>query len=239
MDKKYKKIKYRSIKKNCSKDYLYEGDEEAPNNAFEDFYNAFETKYAPQYANLIKARFCLRRVGLKQKKLLCLLYAHFSSRNETNLYENRQNHALASHFTIGIDDKRVDRRFLLNAIALSNSGTLDPDASDFAKHLMTYNIEILMTTTPKIIFTDSILQQTHGEEEYFFPLCPTMVARFTKAEDVVDRNVRIISEDEYARFIDLYVRSQYAWKMYASNKQVLEDIKEKYVFVCVSIPIEF
>lgn len=233
LEKKYSKqgIRQHSIRNNCSREYIYEGDPQKPDNIFECKYSEFEVKCAPRYANLINGRFCLQQATLKQKKMICLLYAHFSARNKTNVYENVNNFIVASHFTLGIKDKKVDSRYMLNMVALTNGGTIDENTSDFAEELMTYKMQILISDKPNIIFSDSILQQMHNSEEYFFPLCPTMVARFIKSDEATDREIRRITDKEYSRFIDLYATSTYVWQLYASNKATLEEIRRKYIFV--------
>ena len=239
LNKKYSKqgIRQHSIRRNCSDEYTYEDDIENPDNAFEHWYGVFETKYAPQYANFINGRFCLQRVSLKQKEMICLLYAHFSARNKTNVYENTKNRFIASHFTLGFENKIVDNRCMLNMVALANGGTIEGTTSGFAKELMTFKMQILISDKPNIVFSDSIIQQIHYSEEYFFPLCPTMVARFTKSGETVDREIKRITDDEYSRFIDLYTTSTYVWQLFASNKDTLEEIRKKYIFCCVEIPI--
>ena len=230
-DKNYSKqeIRHHSIKKNCSGEYIYEGDIQNPDNAIEYWYGKFETRCALRYTKFIKSRFCLKRVSLEQKNVICHLYAHLSARNRINIYENTQNRAIASRFTLGVMDEDVDRRYMLNLVALTESGTIKESTSTFAKELMTYKMQILISDKPNIVFCDNVIRQIHSMEEYFFPLCPTMLAHFIKSDEVADGEVRKITETEYSRFIDSYIASDYVKRLYASNKYTLEEIRNKYI----------
>lgn len=226
----------KSIRKNCNGDYIYEGDTNNPNNAFEHWYELFENSIAPDYANLINSRYCFRVLTANQKELICRLFSHISARSYTNVYENVDNHILALHFTLGIKNKTIDRRNILNMIALANGGTLEGTTSSFADELMNYRIQILVSDKPNIIFCNNIIQQVHVADEFFFPLCPYMVAFFTKSPSAIDGEIRKIKEEEYSRFIELYANSYYVSSLYASNKEVLDLISKKFFFCSFSIP---
>ena len=229
-EKKYSNqgLRQFAISRNCSKDYLYEGDSSKPTNAFENLYNEFETRSAKPFSQLIDSRNCIQRVDGKTKKLLSDMYSNFSARHERNLYGSMENHRLASLFTLGKADKTIDRRYILNMISLSKSRVYEGVESDFGNRLMSYKFQVLVSNEPKIVFFDSIVEQIHYENEYYFPICPTMVARFADDIDSADGTVRIIRDREYERFIDMYMLHPLVTKVFSSDKRILERVVARY-----------
>lgn len=221
-------IRQFAISHNCSKEYLYEGDSSNPTNTFENLYKEFETRAAKPYSRFVNSRNCIQRVDRDSKELLSDIYSNFSARHERNLYGNLENHRLASFFTLGEKDKTIDRRYILNVISLSNSRVYEGVESEFGNQLISYNLEVLVSHEPKILFFDCITQQIHYKGEYFFPICPTMVARFTDDENSVDGAVRSIQEEEYKRYIEMYVLHPLVTKVFSSEKDILERIVAKY-----------
>lgn len=239
LDKKYSRqgVRQHSIRNNCSDEYTYEADVQNPDNAIENWYGKFETRFAPKYLRLINSRFCLQRISTDYKRMLCLVYAHFSARNKVNVYANVQNQIIASHFTLGFEDKLIDNRAMLNIVALMEGDAIEGTEgnSNFANELMTYKMQILVSDKTNIIFSDSIIRQVHCDDEYFFPLCPTMVVQFTKADNAMDGSIRKITDEEYTRFIEMYLNSSYVEQIYSSDKSTLERINQSYHFYMIDI----
>ena len=218
-----------AIKSNCSKRFLYEVDLKKPDNCVEDLYGKFETDYSKKYKNFMNGCLAIQKISIQQKEMICLLYACFSARNEKNLYKNPKNLSIASQFTLGIKDKKVDQRTICNLVALANGGVIEKSSSVWGEELQSYKIQILRSDKPNIIFNDYITEQLNGNGEFFFPLCPTMVAFFTKSADTLDRGIRKITSEEYSRFIDLYVNDSNASRIFASNRTVLDEIVKDYL----------
>jgi len=61
-------------------------------------------------------------------------------------------------------------------------------------------------------------------DEYYFPICPTMLAVFSKEQDIIDKSIRRITAEEYKRFSQLYLKSTVIERIYANNKCVLENL---------------
>ena len=229
-DKKLKTICKRPITANCSEDFLYEADVDSPDNAMENWFGKFETLYSGRYKKLINSRTCISRLSEQDKNLICKFFVNFSARNPKNLYKNPENNLLASHFTLGIDDKKTDRRSINLLLAISEGGMgdiLSPEKEilgDFEETLCSCKIQLLYTNEPKIVFCDSIVKEVSCAGEYFFPLCPNMVSRFSFDKNSEDRSVRQMTDEEYRRFILLYSRSRLVKRIYAQSKDVLERI---------------
>lgn len=224
LDKRYNNVRQRPIKHNCSSELLYEANKKRPTNLFENFYKEeIENKYGDRFARLIKSRNCLLKITESDKTMICKLFTNFSARNDINLYQNLQNHTLASFFTLGDGiDRTVERRYLLNVIASSGGF--------FENHLLSYKIQILVSDKPNIIFCDRIVEQVCYPDEYFFPICPYMVALFSRTNDSEDMIVRRILDEEYRRFLELYIISPFTSQLYSQDKAVLDNIKKNYSF---------
>lgn len=222
LDKKFNSVRQSPIKSNCSLKYIYEADEESPTNLFENQYRReIEDKYGKDYARLVKARVCLQYINLTDKKMLGRLCSNFSARNPVNLYLNMRNQMLVSNFTLGSGiDKRIEKRWLLNVIPFSES--------NFEEELMKCGVNVLFSDEPIIIFGSCPIEQVNYEREYYFPICPYMLAHFSMKYKANDGVIRKISDDEYKRFIELYVKSKYIRQLYASKRDVLIDIQKNY-----------
>lgn len=224
LDKKFSNVRQRPIKSNCSIDNLYEVDEKKPTNIFENFYREeIEDKYAKDYARLINSRNCRLYFDLADKTMICRLYSNFSARNIINLYKNPQNHALVSHFTLGGNiDRRIERKWLLNVLPFSGS--------DFEEKLLQYGVHFLVLDKPNIIFSDCLIEQVCYADEYYFPICPYIVAYFSKKNTTEDGVIKKITDEEYKRFLDLYINSSYILQLYSNNRNILDDINRNYHF---------
>lgn len=225
-----KGIRRQAIRTRNSQDCLYEADEDNPNNAIENWYGKFETLYAIRYKNLINSRACLCRISENDKLMICRLFAHFSARNPINLYNNPRNNAVAAHFTLGVPNKRIDRRYIQNIVAFTQGGMFEIFGddqimySDFEKELISCKLQILVTDEPIIVFCNGLIEQVCYPDEHYFPVCPTMVAFFSKSEEIIDRGIRKMTSEEYKRFIRLYLENESVKQIYANNKSVLENI---------------
>lgn len=229
-DKKLKTICKRPITANCSEDFLYEADVDSPDNAMENWFGKFESLYSGQYKKLINSRTCISRLSEQDKKLICKFFANFSARNPKNLYENPENNLFAARFTLGIEDKKKDRRSINLLLAISEGGMseiISPEKEilgDFEETLRSSKLQLLYTNEPKIVFCDSIVKEVSCAGECFFPLCPNMVACFSFDNNIEDRSVRQMTDEEYRRFILLYSRSRLVNRIYAQSEEILERI---------------
>lgn len=223
-------IRRQAIRTRNSQDYLYEIDGDNPDNAIENWYSKFETLYAVRYNNLISSRLCLYRISENDKLMICRLFAHFSARNPINLYNSPRNNAVASHFTIGEPNKKIDRRYIQNLVAFTEGGMNEIFGdnqkiySHFEKELISCKLQFLVTDEPRIVFCNGLIEQVSYLNEYYFPVCPTMVAFFSKSDDINDKEMRKMTSEEYKRFIQLYLRSKNVAQIYANNKSVLENM---------------
>lgn len=228
-----KGIRMQSIRSRNSQDNLYESDINNPDNAVENWYGKFETRYSVPYKKLINSRACLCKISDDNKRMLCRLFANFSARNPINLYNNKRNNILASHFTIGEVNPEVDKRIISNIVAFSQGemmGILYDDedinssemVSDFAKELLSCNVQILVSNKSDIVFCNNLVEQVCYSNEYFFPICPTMLAFFSKNCYLEDKVVRKITPEEYSRFVQLYLNNNMVTRIYANNKCTLE-----------------
>ncbi|MBR4320006.1 MAG: DUF4238 domain-containing protein [Oscillospiraceae bacterium] len=239
-DKRHRKnadkgIRIQAIRTRNSQKYLYEADKDNPNNTIENWYGKFENLYANRYKKLINNEVYLCRISDNDKLMLCRLFANFSARNPINLYNSRRNNAFASLFTLGEINPIIDRRYIQNIIAFAEGEMMEvfDDESkksssemfgEFAKELYSCNIQILVSNKPNIVFCDNIIEQVAYPDEYYFPLCPTMLAIFSKEHRLSDKIVRRIASEEYMKFIQLYLKSKNVERIYANNRFVLENM---------------
>ena len=229
-DKQYKTIRQRPITANCSEEYLYEADVDNPDNAMEHWLGKFETLYSGRYKKLITSRTCINTLSEQDKILICKFFSNFSARNPKNVYNNPENNLLAARFTLGIEDKKIDRRSINLLLATAEGGMSDIFSpkeeilGDFEETLRSSKIQLLYTAEPTIVFCDSIVKEVSCAGECFFPLCPNMVAHFSWDKNVEDRTVRRMTDEQYRRFILLYTRSRLVKRIYAQSKDVLEKI---------------
>ena len=214
-----------SIRYACSKNYCYEPNEQNPNNSFEKMYGKFESEFAPKYKRLINnisEICCLYKITQEDKETICKLYAHLSARHPDNVY-GLKTLVITSGFTLDIEDFKEDRRTLQNIYSLGKSGIFNEFKGNFEKILNQQNIEILLSDTPNIIYTDCI---TNKIKTKYLPLSPYVLAKFSAKDTNADRVIRKITEKEHKEFLKEYVQNGYTTKLFASNKEILEDIKE-------------
>ncbi|MBR3468372.1 MAG: DUF4238 domain-containing protein [Lachnospiraceae bacterium] len=240
LDKRHRKnadkgIRMQAIRTRNSQNCLYEADKNTPNNAVENWYGKFETLYAESYRKLIDSRMCLCKISDKDKLMLCKLFANFSARNPLNLYDNRRNNALASCFTLGEPNPVIDRRYIQNLVAFAEGEMIEvfggenekgnPEMlGEFTRELYSCNVQILVSAEQNIVFCDYIIEQVSYPDEYYFPICPTMLAVFSKEQDIIDKSIRRITAEEYKRFSQLYLKSTVIERIYANNRCVLENL---------------
>ena len=224
----YSKVRYKGIKSNCCEDYLYAIDIKNPDNIFEHHYRDFENKIAPQYARMVNQILnlkCLQKVSEDDKRLICKIFAHLSARNPQNVYSADSLFATLP-FTLGYEDRKLDIRALQNVYAFGQSGAVDGIMSKFEQDLNERSITILVSDKPNIFFVDNIIKCT---EFTHFPLSPYIIVKFH--EDVnSDRFIQRIADNEYESYLKEYVESMEVHKMFASNRDVLQSIKDRYVF---------
>ena len=219
-DKSTCSIKMVAIKHNCSEDYLYEADENNPNNLFEKKHKAeYEDKYCGQFRNLLSSINCLLCASDNDKKMLNDMFLNFSSRHPSNLYNNPLNNALVSSFNIGDIDKVVEKRWLLNLLPFCNIN----DIND-------YKVEVLLSNSSDLCFCDCITLGNQYGNIKFFPLAPNAVACFSKESGCVDKSIRRITDEEKQKFLNMYIASNYVRKIYANNKDTVELVRDKYIF---------
>lgn len=225
-----KGIRRQAIRTRNIQDYLYEADEDNPDNAIENWYGKFETLYAARYEKLINSRTCLCRISDNDKRMICRLFANFSARNPINLYNSPKNNAIASHFTLGEPNKRIDRRYIQNLVAFTEGGMNEIFGDDqniysnFEEELISCKLQVLVTDQPRIVFCNRLSEQVCYYNEYYFPVCPTMVASFSKSDNINDKEIRKMTSEEYKKFIQLYLKNKSVEKIYAINKSVLENM---------------
>lgn len=242
LDKRHRKnadkgIRMQAIRTRNSQNCLYEADKDNPNNAIENWYNKFETKFAERHKKFIKicSRACLLKISDTDKITLCKLFANLSARNPTNLYENRRNNVLASRFTLGEKNHTVDRRYIQNLVAFTEGEMIEVFGSktkfnhgeflsEFARKLYSYNIQILVSNESNIVFCDNIIEQVSYPNEYYFPICPTILAVFSKEHHANDKSVRKITPEEYSRFVRLYLKCSKVERIYANNRNALDNL---------------
>lgn len=229
-----KGIRKQAIRKRNSQEYLYEADVNNPDNATEKWYSNFETKYSVLYKKLIDNRAYICRITEDEKKLICKIFAHFSARNPINLYHNRGNNAMAAMYTLGIEDKDVDRRSIQNLIAFSEAGMYEifggkeEILGEFEEKLRLCNLQLLFSDKPNIVFCNNLIKQIGYVNEYYFPISPYILAFFTYADSYEDKIIRKITDEEYGRFVRLYMRSIFIERIYSSSEKVLKEILSCY-----------
>lgn len=240
LDKQHKNnidkgIRMKAIRTQNSENCLYEVDKNNPNNNIENLYGKFETRYAKKYRNLIKdlkkERIC--KISDNDKHTLCKLFANFSARHPINIYDNEINNNLASHFILDRKasnnkiDPNINKRYMQNYIALIEGSVFKEVESNFARFLWNYcNIQIFTSDEENIVYCDNIIGQISYSDEYYFPMSPTILAKFSTKSYVKDKPVVKITSEEYQRFIQLYLSSPTVKRIYASNKHTLENIGE-------------
>ena len=96
--------------------------------------------------------------------------------------------------------------------------------SNFEKELISCKLQMLVTEEPRIVFCNRLIEQVCYLNEYYFPVCPTMVAFFSKSDDSNDKEIRKMTSEEYKKFIQLYLESKSVEQIYANNKSVLENM---------------
>ena len=238
-DKKYSNgnnrgIRQQAIRTRNSVPFLYEADEHNPTNATENWYGKFESIYSNRIKTLLSRRACLQMISEVDKLTICRLYANFSARNPMNLYNNPFNNMLASHFTLGEPNPHIDRRHIQNLIAFSEGAMMEIFGGDshimgdFEKELLSSNLQILISNEANIVFCDSIISQVRNYNELFFPICPSLVAYFSRKPTKYDRIIRKITEDEYTIMIRVYLLSQNVRKIYANSRATLETVYNYY-----------
>lgn len=229
-----KGIRQQAIRTRNSIQCLYEADKDNPTNAVENWYGKFETLYSNRLKALLNRRSCMQMISETDKSMICKLYAHFSARNPMNLYNNRFNNSLASHFTLGEPNPLIDRRYIQNIIAFSEGAMMeifggDPEfMGNFERQLQSYNLQILISNQENIVFCDSIISQVRNNKELFFPICPSLVAYFTRNLTACDRMLRKITDDEYMRMIRIYLLNHSVKKIYAKSRSTLEYLYNNY-----------
>ena len=232
LDKKHNNIRQVAITNNCSAEYLYEADINEPTNIFENYYKTeIEDKYAGEYLSLVNSRNVHSRISASDKAMVCKLFANFSARNSINLYNNPTNNFIASHFIMDTINIERGRRYIQNVMPFSNDL--------FESKLRSYSIQILTSDKSDIVFCDSLIEQVHYPDEYFFPICPYMTACFSLTDKGRDGLIRKITTDEYDRIIKLYAVDQRVGKIFAKDKSVLENIKRQYHFIHRTYKIPF
>lgn len=240
LDKRHRKnadkgIRMQAIRTRNSQNCLYEADKDNPDNAIENWYGKFETLYAESYRKLVDSRACLCKISDKDKLMLCRLFANFSARNPKNLYDSRKNNALASHFTLGEPNPVIDRRYIQNLIAFTEGEMIEvfsranekgnPEMlGEFARELYACKIQILVSSESNIVFCDNIIEQVSYLNKYYFPICPTILAVFSKEHHANDKSVRKITPEEYSRFVRLYLKCPKVERIYANNRNVLDNL---------------
>lgn len=225
LEKKYNNIRLKAISKNCSRDYTYEADPSNPNNVIDDCYYEFENKYSDLYKSLIDSRNCSIKLTYEQKRLICRMFSHFSARHPYNVYENPVPGMITSIFTISGNGKTEEEdRFLRNAYALGQGSTLEDSPGDLEEELMTYNLQLLVSDKNDIIYSDCLIEQLYHHSEYFFPLCPNVVALFSGYITCDDCTFRKITNEEYIRFIGYFLFDNRVKFIYSNQKIVLERI---------------
>lgn len=240
LDKRYKNnadkgIRMQAIRNRNSEEYLYEADKENPNNIIENWYGRFETAYSEHYKKLIDSRACLCKISDKDKLLLCRMFANLSARNQINLYNNQKNNEIASHFTLGEQDSLIDKRYIQNLVAFAegemavvfereNENENLQMLGEFAGKLYSYNVQILFSPEDQIVFCDNIIEQVSYQDEYFFPLHPSMLAVFSGSQCYEDKSIRKITSKDFEKFVRLYLENDIVKRIYANNKDILESL---------------
>ena len=224
LDKTHKSIRQKAISHSCSDSNTYEADLCNPNNVIDDCYNAFENKYSVKFKSVMGYRYVLTRFSYDQKTLIARLFGHFSARNPYNIYEDSRAAIVISMFTIGDTKNAIDDRYLKNAYALGQGSTIEDSPGDFEEELMTYNMQVLISDKPNIVYSDCIIEQLYNNSEFFFPLCPNMVAHFAGKIDDDDGLIRKITDEEYYRFLSYYASDDRVSYIYSNNENVLKGI---------------
>lgn len=224
-------IRKQAIRFRNSQEYLYEADESNPTNIVEKWYGKFENLYSERYKCLISSLGCMCKISARHKLMICKMFANLSARHPKNVYNNAQNNALASHFTLGEPNKRIDRKYIQNLLAFSQGGMYEVFGGgeseclgEFEQKLLSLNIQLLVSDKPNIVFCNSIIEQISYHDEYYFPICPTVLALFSRESKTADGIIRKITLEEYRRFIRLYIDSKEVEQIYANNKLSLEKI---------------
>lgn len=228
LDKQSYEIRKTTTNSSCSLNYLYEADKTHPDNIFEKKYSHFEQKCGNIYRRLFNARNCLIKISDYDKEMICKIFANFSARHPFNLYGNLNNTILASYFRIETEPKYISIRILQNLIAIMNIMPMENNQlrkSEFEKQLLSSNLQILVTSEPKICFCNSLIEQIGTETEWFFPLNPYMLAYFSTNATAENKTIRKITESEYKTYIRLYAFHPLVRYIYATDASILEQIK--------------
>ena len=219
-EKDYQTTKKVAIKNNCSARYLYEPDVNHPTNVFEMKHKQeIEDVYCEKLRSLLKRINCIVNISENDKNIILTLFKNFSTRNPDNLYNNPINNAIVSNFTLGDTDKEREKRFLLNILPFTDISSLDG-----------YKVELLYSPQGYICFSDCITIESQYYDEMYFPLSPYVVAFVSKSARSIDKNIRRITVREIDSIINMYIASDKVKRIYSDKKQLIDYIKERYIF---------
>ena len=219
-EKKYLSVDTVAIKKNCSEEYLYEADKNAPDNVFEKKHKQeIEDVYCVKLKSLLDRINCIVNITDEDKEAIITLFENFSSRHPDNLYKNPINNAIVSHFTIGDSNEEREKRFFLNILPFTDIISLDA-----------YKVELLFSPQGYIVFSDCITIGNQYSDEMYFPLSPYVVALISKSDGCIDKSIKRITAREIDSLINLYIASGKVTRIFSNNKQLIGFVKEKYIF---------
>ena len=212
-------FKRASIGKNCSENYVYEYDQNNPDNEIENlFCDYIETPCSKRYRPLITGYYCFTNVPEKLQTAICYVVANLLTRNPNYIYENPLRHRF-------LDDvekyhKHVNRREILNELALC-------DFLDLYNILKSIKATLYISQEPKIAFCDNMCINTlFFKNKAYFPLSPHLLLVFDNTQ-VNDRwNLESLPESIYNEFVYLIALHQQVDKIYTNNKQTILNIKE-------------
>ncbi len=230
LNKNYNSIRKQAIVSRNSEFHVYEPDIDNPDDAIENWYSRFETKYSVPYKELVRKRAYLYKISNEEKRLICRIAANFSARHPINIYRNPMNNAWAERFTLGIKNKSIDRRSIQNLLAFSEGGMYEifggeeEILGEFEETLLLSNMQLLFSEKPNIIFCDKMIHQVSYRKEYYFPICPYIVARFSAASKYEDKMIKRITDEEYLRFTNLYYKNRIVEHIYACTDTVLKEL---------------
>ena len=69
-----------------------------------------------------------------------------------------------------------------------------------------------------------MIQQVSYRNEYYFPICPYIVARFSAFSKYEDKMIKRITDEEYLRFTNLYYKNRIVERIYACSDTVLKEL---------------
>lgn len=165
----------KSTRRIGSKNFAYEADIKNPTYIFDNAYTEFENGIQNDYAKMLCHLAMAPRYRLtpEERLLLCKVTANFLSREIDNVAYNYLTDRITSRFTLGLDDKEMERRWM-NLCIMSTEG---PMQHDWQLELLNGVITLYKFSEPCVMYTN-VLHQNLEQRRTYLPLSPYMLVVF-------------------------------------------------------------